>query len=71
MKIYIATELKSAYRLNDDSLEYAPINSDGTINTDSFNDVDLELIGDEEITFLGKKCTFNDAYAAITEILKS
>lgn len=71
MKIYFAPELKSAYRLNGSNLEYAPIETDGTISTDVFDYVEPELVGDEKVVFLGKTMTFNDAYKIITQALSS
>ena len=69
MKIYIATELGSAYRLEDGNLQYAHISKDSTFDSDSFDYVEPELICDEIIQFQGKQMPFNEAYKIITDCL--
>ena len=69
MKIYIALELKSAYRMNNGELEYAHIDDKGVFDTDTFDYVEPELVGDETVTFQGKEAQFYDVYKQIKEVL--
>ena len=69
MRVFIALELKSAYRLNNGELEYAPIDDKGTFDIDMFDYVEPELIGDETVIFEGQEIQFNDVYIKIKEVL--
>ncbi len=69
MKLFIALELKSVYRLNNGELEYTPIDHKGTFDIDSFDYVEPELIGDELVTFEGQEIQFNEVYKKIKEVL--
>ena len=71
MKIYIATELRCAYRLNGEVLEFADISKGNIFDTDAFDAVDAELVGDETVTFLGKETDFNEVYKIITIALEA
>ncbi len=71
MIVYISKELRSAYRLNGEELEYAPISQDNTFDMDAFDYVEPDLVGDELVVFLDKETNFYDAYATVTKILKN
>jgi len=69
MKIYVAQELKSAYKLEGNALQFATISQDNVFDTDAFDDVDQDLVGSEPCTFMGKETTFSDVYDFITKSL--
>lgn len=63
MNIYISRDLNSAYIISKGNLMVANINNDNVYSTeDDFEDVDRDLVGDEETSFLGQKTTFNEIY---------
>ena len=71
MKIYIAEDLGCVYRLNGDSLEYAPIAKDNTFDVDDFDYVESDLVGDEPVKFLGKDTKLSEVYEIVTKALKT
>lgn len=71
MVLYISTELRSVYRLNGETLEYAPIAKDNTFDVEAFDFVEPDLVGSELVTFLGKVTNFYEVYKIVTKTLRT
>jgi hypothetical protein len=69
MLIYFSEELKSAYTIKDGELLQAHI-KDGITDTDTFDYIDFELIGDEVVPFEGTDRTFNEIWSEIKNRLQ-
>lgn len=71
MKYAIKHEVGSVYWLEGESLAYAPINKDGTFDTEAGGIVDEELLADD-FTFnaFNQIVTFGQIYKEVRELLK-
>lgn len=68
MKVLVSVELKSAYTLNGDELEYAPI-VNNVFDTEKFDYIDIDLVGDEVVTYNGRQDTLKTVYQDIKTAL--
>ena len=75
MKYYIAKDLGCVFRRSNDStvreLEYAPVMDNNTFDTEDFNYVEPDLVGEEEVTFLGVETTLNKVWETVDKQLRS
>ena len=70
MKIYNAVkDLGCYYRLNNSQLEYAIAMLDNTFDTNEFYNVEPDLVGEEEVTFLGVDTNLYGVFETVTKIL--
>lgn len=60
--ILIVQDLGCAYRLVDDTLEWAPLFNDGTIDTENWGPVEPDLVGEETVEYNGRECTLYDVF---------
>ena len=67
MKYYISNELGSVYRLEDNTLEYAPIYANGTFDSYDFYPVEDSI---EMVVFQGRTTDLNAVYELITKELE-
>lgn len=68
MIIYNAENLGWYYRLNGEELEYAPMNADGTFDTDDFVPAEPS---EEEVTFHGQKRTLDEVHEIVLALLRT
>ena len=68
MKYAIKHEVGSVYWLEGESLAYAPINKDGTFDTDFGGIVEEELMDNERIP--RTDILFSELYVEVRELLK-
>lgn len=70
MKIYVAKDLGCIYRLNNGQLEFAPMLDNDTVDTDDFGYVEPDLVGEEEVTFLGVNTNLYGVFKTVTKQLE-
>jgi hypothetical protein len=73
MKYYIANDLGCVFRRSNDStireLEFAPLLDNNTFDTEDFGYVEPDLVGEEEVTFLGVDTTLYKVWQMVDERL--
>ena len=61
----VVPELGTAYRMNDGHLECCPMNADGTPDKDNWGDVEPDMVGEEEVTYKGRRQTLYEVFKDI------
>lgn len=72
MKIYVCDDLGCVYRapsVEGGEVEYAPLMSDGTFETDDFTPVEEALVGDELVTFGGVELPLSSVYRIVEGVV--
>lgn len=71
MKYLIAQEFGCVYRVSPDThlVEWAPLYKDNTFDSEEFGDVELELVGEERVTFHGVETNIYGVVATVKMLL--